>query len=73
MSSLANSDTWAMNVVSIGEGKSYFLAEDPEIQAELAKLLAITFQGNLATGNRLWLRKEVVKASLASVPLEKNL
>lgn len=61
----AQTGTWAMNLVSISEGKSYFLADDPEVQANLAKILNVTFTENKATANRLWLRKEIMKAALS--------
>jgi inorganic pyrophosphatase/exopolyphosphatase len=63
MSAHAGKGTWAMNIVSIDEGKSYLLAEATETQAQVSKLLNITFQDNVAVADRLWLRKEIMKVA----------
>lgn len=55
--------TWFANVVSISEGCSYFLCDDAAIQQWLHELLDVSFEGNLAKANRLWLRKEILKAA----------
>ncbi|HXH26803.1 MAG TPA: DHH family phosphoesterase [Candidatus Acidoferrum sp.] len=52
---------WAMNLVSIHEGKSYFIADDPDVQAALANITGVSFDESLAQADRLWLRKEIVK------------
>lgn len=54
-------DSWLANIVSISEGRSYFLTTKPDVQAWLSKLLVVNFKDNLATANRMWLRKEIMK------------
>lgn len=56
---------WAVNLVSIEEGTSYFLADNSQTQAKLANLLGITFTDGVAKTDHLWLRKEVLKEALA--------
>jgi inorganic pyrophosphatase/exopolyphosphatase len=56
--------TWAVNVVSIGEGNSSLLADSPATLAKLAKLLGLDLQNGVAKADRLWLRKEIMKAAL---------
>jgi inorganic pyrophosphatase len=55
-------ETWMANVVSIADGKSYIVAQNEKVKAWIAPLLHITFNGTVATADRLWLRKEIVKA-----------
>lgn len=55
---------WFMNVVSIGGGKSYFVCTDTKLQKWLSELLGVRFTGNIAPSDRLWLRKEIMQASL---------
>ncbi|HEY8999617.1 MAG TPA: hypothetical protein VIM53_04880 [Candidatus Saccharimonadales bacterium] len=54
---------WFANVVSISENCSYFLCDDNALQEWLQELLGVSFEGNLAKANRLWLRKEILKAA----------
>lgn len=56
---------WFMNVISIAGGKSYFVCTDPALQTWLSNLLGVRFTGNIAPSDRLWLRKEIIQASLA--------
>jgi inorganic pyrophosphatase/exopolyphosphatase len=51
---------WFMNVVSVEEGRSYFMAKDPVIKNWLQELLRLDFKGDVAVAGRLWLRKEVI-------------
>lgn len=55
---------WFMNSISIKDGRSYFVTDDPAVQSWLTKLLAVQFMGNMATANRMWLRKEIKKADI---------
>ena len=52
---------WFINVISIGEGKSYFVCDSPAVQVWLAELLDVTFTDGLAVAGRMWLRKEILK------------
>ena len=60
---------WFMNVVSIKGDKSYFVCTDLRIQMWLSQLLGIHFSGNIAPADRLWLRKEIIMASLKQHPM----
>lgn len=54
-------EDWALNLVSIGEGKSYFLADNPTSQAKLGKTMGVNLSSGTAEADRLWLRKEILK------------
>jgi len=56
--------TWFMNVVGIKGDKSYFVCDNPQVQAWLSGLLGIQFSGLIAPADRLWLRKEIVMQAL---------
>lgn len=63
--SLASTNAdWAINLISIGERKSYLVADNPAVQTWLSKLLGIQFDGSVAPADRLWLRKEIIKQDL---------
>ena len=55
---------WMANVVSISEGRSYIVTESDEVKLWASKLLNVTFNGSVATADRLWLRKEIMKAAI---------
>lgn len=59
-----NQSPWFANIISIKDGKSYFVTDDPAVQVWLAKLLAVQFTGNIAGADRMWLRKEIKKADI---------
>lgn len=50
-----------MNIVSINNNKSYFIAKNVGIKAWLEQEYEATFRDNIAVMNRAWLRKEIVK------------
>jgi len=56
---------WFMNAISIDERKSYFITGVPEMQQWLSRVLGVTFIGNIAEADRMWLRKEILKADIA--------
>ncbi|HJQ08805.1 MAG TPA: DHH family phosphoesterase [Candidatus Saccharimonadales bacterium] len=56
---------WFVNIVSIAEGKSYLVCHDVSLRPWLENLLQVHFTQNVAPANRLWLRKEILKASLS--------
>ncbi len=58
------SDSWFVNIVSISEGKSYFMATSPQVIEWSEQLLGVEFDESIAVADRLWLRKEIVKESL---------
>lgn len=57
----SESDDWFINVVSISDGQSIFLASNDKITAWAEKILNVEFDGRLAPAGKLWLRKEIVK------------
>lgn len=61
---------WFMNIISIGERKSYFLAVNPDVQQRLAHLLGVKFDGSLGEADRLWLRKEIIQAVIDRAGVE---
>jgi len=52
---------WLVNLVSIADGKSYFIAESTHVQDWLMRLIGVRFEGKVATADHLWLRKEILK------------
>lgn len=54
-------DTWMANVVSISNGRSYFVTENDKVKIWAEKLLNVTFDGSVAAADKLWLRKEIMK------------
>lgn len=57
---------WFANLVSISEGRSYFLAQNRTVKEWLQQTLGVTFKGQTAKADRLWLRKEIMKAAQVS-------
>lgn len=53
-----------MNLVSINEGSSYFICQDPEVQAWIERTLGVAFVGDVAKAGRMWLRKEIINQDL---------
>lgn len=54
---------WFMNNISLKDKKSIFVTSDPKIEVWLSELLGIEFRNGQAIADRLWLRKEVMKAA----------
>ena len=59
---------WFMNLISVGERKSYFVTDNQEVQQWLTVMLGVHFNGNLAIADQLWLRKEVIKVDQQKRP-----
>jgi inorganic pyrophosphatase/manganese-dependent inorganic pyrophosphatase len=57
---------WLLNVISIRERKSYFLAGPLVSQQKLSHLLSIEWQAGIAVLDRALLRKELLKLGLAN-------
>jgi inorganic pyrophosphatase/exopolyphosphatase len=55
---------WFMNLVNVGEGKSYFITENIDVQNWLERLLKVSFSNNVAVADHLWLRKEIIKQDI---------
>lgn len=60
---------WFMNAISISEKKSYFITDVPEMKQWLSDLLNVTFEGNIAEADRMWLRKEIFRADISLLTL----
>jgi inorganic pyrophosphatase len=57
-------DEWFINLISISEGRSILIAENPRVKNQIENLLKVEFNGSMAIADRLWLRKEIQKAAL---------
>lgn len=55
---------WFMNAISIAEKKSYFITDVPELKRWLHDVTGVTFIGNIAEADRMWLRKEILQADI---------
>lgn len=55
--------TWMANIVSISEQRSYFVADDTNVQHWLEQSLKLQFNGQLAVADRAWLRKEILQTT----------
>lgn len=55
---------WFMNLISIKDSRSYFVTDVPEVKDWLAELLGVEFDERIAAANRMWLRKEIMKADI---------
>lgn len=60
----ARAPHWFMNAISIAEKKSYFVTDVPELQKWLHEVTGVTFTGNIAEADRMWLRKEILQADI---------
>lgn len=61
----SQSESWFVNIVSIKDGKSTFIASDDAVAAWLQQTLDLGFNNHLAQADRLWLRKEIMKQSIS--------
>lgn len=61
MSKITND--WFINVVSINDGQSLFLASNGKVIQWAEQILNVKFNERLAHADKLWLRKEIVKKS----------
>lgn len=52
---------WMLNIISLGDGKSYIIAEDKTTQSKLEKLFKSRFSKEVLTLDKFMLRKEIVK------------
>lgn len=57
-------EDWVLNLISIGEGKSYFVSDNPLSRKKITKLLGCSFTSSVADAGRVWLRKEIFKEAL---------
>lgn len=60
----ADEPLWFMNLISIKDGRSYFVTDTPAVQLWLTNLLGVKFDGTVAVADRMWLRKEILKADI---------
>lgn len=57
---------WGMNVICVPDNKSYIVAQNLASQVKLSKVMGIDFKDYTAPTERLWLRKEILKAGQES-------
>lgn len=57
---------WFINLISVGNQKSYFVTDNPYIQRWLTMLLDVQFDGVVAMATRPWLRKEIIQEDIIS-------
>ncbi len=62
---------WFVNIISIKDGKSYFVSDDAVMRKWLTGTMDLKFENNIAVADRMWLRKEMVKAALDKLAGEK--
>lgn len=55
---------WMINLICLEEGKSYIIASNLEVQAELEKLLNGEFKQDIMELENVWLRKEIIKRAV---------
>ena len=55
------SQDWFINIVSISDEQSFFIASNEKVIRWAEKILDIKFNDGLALAGKLWLRKEIVK------------
>jgi len=60
----AGLNPWYMNIISLKDGKSYLYCEDHQTQLWLEATLSVSFTDTIATANRMWLRKEIMKQAM---------
>ena len=60
----SKSQDWFINVVSISDGQSFFLASSSKVSEWAEQILDVRFDNGLAAAERLWLRKEIVQQDL---------
>lgn len=54
----------SVHIISISEGKNYFITPSEKLRAFYGQVLGITYQGDTAISDRLWLRKEIMKMAI---------
>lgn len=52
---------WIMSIPSLSELRNHFYCENTELKAVFERGLGLKFEGDYATSDRLWLRKEILK------------
>jgi inorganic pyrophosphatase/exopolyphosphatase len=57
-------EDWAVNLISISEGKSYILSKNPQPQKLFSDLFGLAFTDGIATPMPMMLRKEIHRAVL---------
>jgi inorganic pyrophosphatase/manganese-dependent inorganic pyrophosphatase len=53
---------WIMSVPSLSEGQNRFYSESDELKKVFERGLGVKFEGDYASSDRLWLRKEILKS-----------
>lgn len=56
-----SAELWLFSSPSISEGRNYLYTKSETLKNYLRGVLDITFEGNIGTTTKLWLRKEILK------------
>lgn len=56
---------WYANIISMKDRKSTILCTNEKLKKYLEELLGVSFTGDIAVANRMWLRKEIFKEELS--------
>ncbi|MCU7248206.1 DHH family phosphoesterase [Pseudomonas koreensis] len=62
-------EDWLLNIIGIGDAKSYLLADSAVSQRKLSNLLALDWQAGVAVPERPMLRKELLALGLSATPV----
>jgi inorganic pyrophosphatase/exopolyphosphatase len=62
-------ERWLINLISLSDKHSYFLTSDAKTASEVADLLDVKFNNDLAVADKLWLRKEILGQGLKAAPI----
>ncbi len=57
---------WGINLVSIAEANSYFLASTKDAETKFANLLGVEFKDGISKPHQMMLRKEILKLAISS-------
>ena len=54
-------DAWMVNLISLKEGCSYFLCDDPQYQTNIERVFDVRFEKGIAKSPVSYLRKQIIK------------
>ena len=60
----AGHEAWAINLISLEDGRSYIVSNSLAAKPNLEKLLSASFKGDILTLDQFMLRKEIIKRAL---------
>ena len=62
----AKVDDWAVNIISLKDGASHLISDNPQSQSKLTKLFGGQWSGDIMKLDKMYLRKEMIKKALDS-------